>query len=57
MHYINTQKQELSPAYTCKHTLLDEISVIDRHQCHMAATFGLFVDDDHSNLSLLRYTD
>ena len=21
---------------------------VDRHRCHMAATFGVFVDDDHS---------
>ena len=29
---------------------LDETSIIDRHRCHMAAKFGLFVDEDHSKL-------
>ena len=29
------------------------MSVIDRHRCHIAAKFGLFVDEDHSTLSKL----
>ena len=28
-------------------------SIIDRHRCHMAATFGVFVDEDHSKLPTL----
>ena len=37
MYYINTLKQELSTAKPYKHNLLDEMSVVDRHQCHIAA--------------------
>ena len=33
--------------------MLDETSIVDRHQCHMAAKFGLFVDEDHSKLPTL----
>ena len=29
------------------------MSIIDRHRCHMAAKFGLFVDEDHSKLPTL----
>ena len=36
-------KQELSTAKICEHTLLYETSVVDRHLCHMAAEFGVFV--------------
>ena len=32
---------------------LDETSIVDRHRCHMAAKFGLFVDEDHSKLPTL----
>ena len=28
-------------------------SIVDRHRCHMAAKFGLFVDEDHSKLPTL----
>ena len=28
--------------------MLDERSIVDRHRCHMAAKFGVFVDEDHS---------
>ena len=28
----------------------DESSIVDRHRCHMAAEFGLFVDEEHSKL-------
>ena len=38
---------------TYKHNRLDETSIVDRHQCHMAAKFGLFVDEDHSKLPTL----
>ena len=50
MYYINTLKQELATAKTYEHTLLDERPVIDIHRCHMAAKFGVFVDEDHSKL-------
>ena len=43
-------KQELSTAKTYEHNSLDEKSIVDRHRCHMAAKFGLFVDEDHSKL-------
>ena len=36
-----------------KHDRLDESSIVDRHRCHMAAKFGLFVDEDHSKLPTL----
>ena len=51
----NTLKQELSIAETFKHNLLFERSVVDGHECHMAAKFSVFVgDEDHSKF--LRYT-
>ena len=49
-YYINTLKQELSIAKTYEHNRLDESSIVDRHRCHMAAKFGVFVDEDHSKL-------
>ena len=51
MYYINTLKQELSTAKTYGHNLLDERFVVD--QCHMAAKFGVYVDEDHSKLPTL----
>ena len=36
-----------------EHNLLDQRSVIDRHQCHMAAKFGVFVVEDHCKLASL----
>ena len=33
--------------------MLDETSILDRHRCHMAAKFWLFVDEDHSKLPTL----
>ena len=53
MYYINTLKQELSTAKTYEHNRLDETSVVDRHRCHMAFKFGVFVDEDHSKLPTL----
>ena len=44
---------ELSTAKTYEHNRLDETSIVDRHRCHMAAKFGLFVDEDHSKLPTL----
>ena len=52
-YYINTIKQELSTAKTYEHSRLDKTSIVDRHRCHMAAKFGLFVDEDHSKLPTL----
>ena len=52
-YYIYTLKQELSTAKTYEHNRLDKTSIVDRHRCHMAAKFGLFVDDDHSKLLTL----
>ena len=52
-YYIYTLKQELSTAKTYEHNRLDDTSIVDRHRCHMAAKFGLFVDGDHSKLSAL----
>ena len=52
-YYINTLKQKLSTAKTYEHNRLDETSIVDRHRCHMAAKFGLFVDEDHSKLPTL----
>ena len=53
MYYINTLKQESSTAKTYEHNLLDERSFVDRHRCHMAAKFGLFIDEDYCKLSTL----
>ena len=36
-------KQALCTSKTYKHNLLDERSVVDRHRCHMAAKFGVFL--------------
>ena len=33
--------------------MLDEMSVVVRHWCHMAANVGVFVDEDHSKLPTL----
>ena len=52
-YYINTLKQELSTAKTYEHIRLDEASIVDRHRCHKAAKFRLFVDEDHSKLPTL----
>ena len=32
--------------------LLDEKPVVDRHRCHMAAKFGVFVDENHDKLPI-----
>ena len=53
MYYINTLKQEISTCKTYDHNLIDEKSVNDRHRCHMAAKFGVFVDEDYSKLPTL----
>ena len=39
---------ELSNSNTYEHNLLGARYVVYRHQCHMAAKFGVFVDKDHS---------
>ena len=33
--------------------MIQETSVVDRHQCNIAAKFSVFVDDDHSKLPTL----
>ena len=40
---------------TCflERSLLDKWYVVDRHRCHKAAKFGVFVNEDHSKLLLL----
>ena len=53
MYYINTLKQELSIAKTYGHYRLGETFIANRHRCHMAAKFGLFVDEDHRKLPTL----
>ena len=52
-YFIYTLKEELSTAKTYEHNRLDEMSIVDKHRCHMAAKFGLFVDEDHSKLLTL----
>ena len=37
----------------CEHNRLDETSILGRHRCHIAAEFGVFVDEDHSKLLTL----
>ena len=49
MYYINTIQQLLSTAKTYEHNLLDERSIVDRHQCLMAAKFGVCVDEDRAS--------
>ena len=53
MYNINSLKQELSTAKTYEHNRLDEMSVLDRHRCHLAAKFVVFVDEDYSKLPTL----
>ena len=53
MYYIYSLKQALSTAYTYEHNLLHRMSVVDRYRCHMAAKFGVFVDEDNSKLPML----
>ena len=48
MSYINTFKQELGTAKTYEHPMHDEKLDADRHRCHIAAKFGVFVDEVHS---------
>ena len=36
-YYINTLKQELSTAKSYEHNRLDEMSLVDRQRCHLAA--------------------
>ena len=42
-----------STAKTYEHNMLDETSVPDGHQCHIAAKFDVFVDEGHSKLPTL----
>ena len=52
MYYINIQKQELGSAKTYEHKPLDGRYVVDRHRCHMAAKFDVFVDEKHDKLPM-----
>ena len=47
MYY--TLKQELSNAYTYEHNFLER-SFVDRHRCHVAAKFDVFVGEDPGKL-------
>ena len=55
MNYNNTAKQKFSTSKTYKHILLGEGSVVNRHLNwrHMAAKFGVVIDEDHSKLPML----
>ena len=53
MYYINTLKEKLSTAKTFQHKRFDATSVVNKHRCHMAAKFCVFVDEDHSKLPTL----
>ena len=55
MYYINTLKHECSTAKNYEHNLLDEWSVVDRHRCHVAAKFGVFLNEDHGKLPMLSW--
>ena len=33
-----------------EHSRLDEMSIVDRHRCHMPAKARVFVDEDHGKL-------
>ena len=53
MYYINIQKQEYCTAKTYENYLLDEWSVVNRHQYRRTAHIGVRVDEDHRTLSTL----
>ena len=36
-----------------EHNLIDEKYVVDRHRCQVAATIGVFVDENHTKLPTL----
>ena len=51
MYFITVIKQQLGSAKMHGHTLLDETSVNDRYQWYLAATFGVFVDENNDMLN------
>ena len=53
MYYIKILKQELTTAEIYEHNSLHKRYVVDRYRCHMAAKFGVFVDEDHNKLHML----
>ena len=53
IYYISSLKQGLWNVKTYKHNLLDGCSLIDRHRCHYAVSFDVFVDEDRDTLSML----
>ena len=46
-------RAKCSTAKTNEHNMLDETSVVDGHQCHIAAKFGVFVDEGQSKHTTL----
>ena len=54
-HLISISAVSTAPpdAKTYGHNLLDKKSVVDRHRCHIAAKFGVFVYEDHSKIPTL----
>ena len=42
--------QELRTVKTHEHNILDKMCVFDKHQCHMDAKFGVFVEGGYFNL-------
>ena len=38
----------LLPKQTYEHNRLDETSDVDKHRCHNASKFGVFVDEDQN---------
>ena len=38
----------LLPKQTYEHNRLDETYVVDKHRCHIAPKFGVFVDEDQN---------
>ena len=38
------------------HSQIDETFVADRHQCHVAAKFGVFLDEDHCQFPTLYWS-
>ena len=51
--HLSSSPSISGPGSATEHNMLDETSIVDRHRCHMAAKFGLFVDEDHSKLPTL----
>ena len=48
-------KQEFGSAKIYEHNLLDERYVVEKHRCHMAAKYVMFVDENHDKLPTLHW--